>query len=159
MNALPEITYPPHLERRIARRALACARRLRWMRRERLCEPDVPVRVELRRDSAGTLTNVRFRVGFHPDAVELDATKCESLLADALEWHARERCAFALIRHEWGDEPLLGASDEEVAAIADVLSIDPVESAWTVLAEAEQAARRNESNHRRMLRHAARRLG
>lgn len=156
MVALAIIVVPPDLRRRILRRALACARRIVAMRRERQCESYLLVWPDLRRDADGWVTNLRFRLGPHPDALKLASTHRPARLAAILEWHASE-CFIRGVISEWmGNTPLLAASDAELVALLDVLPLNACMDVWAQFAEKELEERENESGHRKLLRYSAR---
>lgn len=127
------------------------------MRRERLCEPDILVWPDLRQEPLGTITNLRFRLGANSDAIKVDTTAWETHLFAILKWHGCECFFRQAICNQRGNEPMLGASDADLAVILEVLVLDPRMSAWIHFAEAELDARLNESNHRRLMRLLAQR--
>lgn len=156
MVPLPIIVVPPDLQRRISRRALACARRIVAMRLEGQCDLRLLVWPDLRRDADGFVVNLRFRMGPHPDALQLASTLRQARLAAALEWHASQ-CFVRGVISEWmGDTPLLAASDAALVTLLDVLPLDPCMDVWAEIAEQELEAREHESAHRKLSRHAAR---
>lgn len=156
MVPLPIIVVPPDLKRRISRRALACARHIVAMRHEQQLEGHLLVWPDLRRDAAGSITNLRFRLGQHPSALRLASAHCQARLATSLEWHASECVIRQVIFQRMGDSPLLAASDADLFALLDVLPLDPRMGVWACIAEKELEERENESAHRKLSRHAAR---
>jgi hypothetical protein len=155
---LPDVIIPADLQRRISRRALACARRLIQMRREPQDFTLVMVWPDLRRDAAGSITSLRFRLGKHQDALQITSVHGQAKLAAILEWHASECIIREVIFERMGNSPLLAASDADLVALLDVLPLDPRMSVWADLAEKELAERESESAHRQLARYAARKI-
>lgn len=156
MVSLPVLSVPQDLQRRISRRALACARRIVFLRRQPFYDDYVWVWPDLRHDAAGAITNLRFRLGEHTGAVKLSVTFRESRLKAALEWHASETVIREMVYQQMGKTPLLFASDADLDDLLDVPQFDLSKSVWAEFAETELNERENESAHRKLSRYAAR---
>jgi hypothetical protein len=111
---------------------------------------------DLRHDSAGTITNLRFRLKEHTGALKLAITLREARMKAALEWHASESVIREIVYQRLGKNPLLFASDADLDDLLDVPPFDPSMSVWAEIAETELRQRENESAHRKLSRYAAR---
>lgn len=154
--SLPVVVVPPDLQCRISRRALACARRIVLLRRQRPCVDYVLVWPDLRLDAAGAITNLRFRFAAHSEALKLAPTLRQARLAAALEWHASECVIREMVYKRMGKAPLLSASDADLDVLLDRPPFDLGMSVWAEIAEKELKERENESAHRKLSRYEAR---